>query len=207
MKWSIVVVGIAFTLAACATADPPAGANSANGASASSSGSDAARAAGLPFVRGNLDTFSLTITLTPADGAKPSLRTVALGPTGLREPPAKWLDGTPQGRDAVIGRTHAEKLVSELEGRKFFSEARQAYSVRGNAPMQAPALPLYTAEPAHPSTVRIQVVANNETHYRYFTRDLDWNADARVVIDALRASVDGDAAKALEELAAELPKS
>jgi hypothetical protein len=202
-KSIVVVVAIASSIVACAKADPPGPVKSADSAS---SGSDAARADGLRFVRENLATFSLTLTLTPADGTQPSLRTVTLGPTALREPPGKWPDGTPQARDAIIAKAHAEKLVSELERKKFFAEAREAYSARGAVPTQPPALPLYAAEPAKPSTLRILVVANDETHYRYFTRDIDWNAGARAGIDALRANVEGDAAKALEELAAPLPK-
>jgi RNA polymerase sigma factor (sigma-70 family) len=172
----------------------------------------------------NLDTFVLRISLAPAGEGKfdPRFRLyhVLLYVPNLRlEPPANGPDGKPIEARARISKEQAKKVVAALRENGFFGGPRPVlvdplggdFALLNSIEYQIPVTPnepVLTSTPpaagrAGPhATIALRYQGgedptNRETAY-------PWDATMLRALDAVRAAVDGEAAKALDDLLAPL---
>jgi RNA polymerase sigma factor (sigma-70 family) len=149
----------------------------------------------------NLDTFVLRVSLAPAGEGKfdpkYSLYHVLLYVPNLRlEPPANGPDGKPVEAHARITKEQAKKIVEALAGFDFFKDdsAFDDPSTRKLEPMKLPNWP----------HVGITVRFQNGEDATSRQRMLAWLPAMLPPLDAIRGCVDGEAAKALDQLLAQL---
>jgi RNA polymerase sigma factor (sigma-70 family) len=144
----------------------------------------------------NVDRLQLSINLTPnepldADNPKYPLRYLMLNvlPVPI-EPHARWKNGKPLGADARITKEQAARIVDALAKLDFFTTASPNEE---DASRKAPSASL---------TLRWRPEEANET--RSLRRLLDWGPLMALHLQAVRGCVDGPAAKALDEMLAQL---
>ncbi|KPJ73159.1 MAG: hypothetical protein AMS14_06705, partial [Planctomycetes bacterium DG_20] len=167
----------------------------------------------LEELKGKLDTLVLTVTLSPPGddpkNPKYKLRSLKLAVPALRlEPSARWPDGAPREAYARITREQALKAAGALAQAGFFDRAGKYHSERHEKAAQA-APPPPDAKPYGPPTrkdahVELRLVVHDENWYTYFIASLDWNAGMLRLLDAVRAALDGEPAKAMDRLMAPL---
>ena len=141
----------------------------------------------------NLDTFVLRVSLAPKGEGKfdPrfSLYRVLLYVPNLRlEPPANGPDGKPTEAFAHIPKDEAKKVLAVLEREHFFTQ-------RGRTEL------LVDTTGPH-ATLGLRYQAGDDPTRREVV--YPWDASMLKALDAIRAAVTGDAAKALDQLLAQL---
>jgi hypothetical protein len=149
----------------------------------------------------NLDTFVLRLSLAPAGEGKfdpkYSLYHVLMYVPNLRlEPPASGPDGKPVEAHARITTEQAKKIIEALAGFDFFKDD-SAFDDPWTRKLELNQLPNW---PHVRITVRFQ---NGEDATRR-ERLLAWLPTMLPPLDAIRGCVDGEAAKAMDQLLAQL---
>jgi RNA polymerase sigma factor (sigma-70 family) len=155
-----------------------------------------ALAAPLVEAEKNLDTFVLRVSLAPQGEGKfdPkfSLYHVLLYVPNLRvEPPANGPDGKPTEAHARITKEQAKKIVAALKDNGFFGEQDVGVGPRA------------LREKSNPhAAIGVRYQAGEDPTQREIV--YPWNAAMLKPLDAIRASVEGYAAKAMDQLLAQL---
>jgi hypothetical protein len=123
-----------------------------------------------------------------------------------REPHGVWPDGKPISADARVSREQAAKLIDSLAKVRFFETAGKYHSerLRGEATGQRPPPPAdsrpYGPPDRKDAHCEIRITASDGHWVAYFIARLDWNAGMLKHLDAIRAPLDGESAKAMDQL-------
>ncbi len=148
---------------------------------------DAKAASRLDEFRTNLDSLQLEVTLSPQGPSKfdPKfdLYSLLLHVPNLRlEPAANGPSGKPISADAKVSKAEAAKLLTLLAEDGFFTQAGEDRSQRKD----------------HHAALALSYRKGPQPVALYL--NLDWNAAMVRRLDKLRGCLDGDAAKAMDEL-------
>jgi len=160
------------------------------------------------WLKDKLDSFDLTVSLSPDDpGRVFALRSLDLRVTLVpAEPHGLWPDGKPISAGALVSREQAAKLIDSLAKAGFFEIAGKYHSerLRGEATGQKPPPPAdsrpYGPPDRKDAHCSVHITASDGHWVAYFLASLDWNAGMLKYLDAIRAPLDGDAAKTMDQL-------
>jgi RNA polymerase sigma factor (sigma-70 family) len=144
----------------------------------------------------NLDTFVLRLSLAPQGEGKfdpnYALYNVLLYVPNLRlEPPANGPTGKPMEAHARITKEQAKKIVAALKDNRFFGEQDVGMGPRALRDKNGPHATIVLRYQNGEDPTRREIV-------------YPWRTEMLKPFDAVRACVDGDAAKALDQLIGQL---
>jgi hypothetical protein len=145
-------------------------------------------------------TFSLTLTIDPAEPEEPQIWTVSLFfAEGRLEPVAHHADGTPIEVHHVLSEPERSGLIGALRSLQFFEVATSAASPRSQDPQSEPPGEL-PYEPPAGGALQMIAVTHDEDWYHYRVQVIEEPPEAMQALIGLQAGLDHVTAASLEGL-------